>query len=493
MPGRLTRRAFLAAAATVPALRLAARQAPDTADVVIVGGDPAGYAAAWRLAQSPGIRVVLLHDTAAWMPPPAALPDSIADVIPFARGHEACFDQWRDQGNTGWGYADVLPSFKRLERYEAGANEYRGGDGPLSVMHCWDPHPLHRTFLLAGVSGGFHQDSRHDFNGPHSQSVAGYYQKAIKDDRPYRFEAALLDVAPARDAVVQVAGALVTRVVFAGRRAVGVEFTQGGAARTIRAERAVIVAAPPVRTAQLLMLSGVGPAEMLRGAGVTVVADRPGVGRNLHDQMRLPLRWQALPPALSLPASSVTAGFFTVSLVASPPDLQMDFVDPRAAGSAQLGLDITLVRPTSRGDVRLQSADPAQAPVVSLNALATEADVTGLVQGVRLARLVGASPQLDRFRTDEAEASRDALTTPALQAFARAAASPRGHHAGTCAMGPASAAEAVVDARLAVHGVEGLHVVGAAVMPTIVNAPPDAASLMIGDRGGEFVAAAARA
>ena len=377
----------------------------------------------------------------------------------------------------------------RLERYEAGANQYRGGDGPLSVMHCWDPHLLHRAFLMAGVSGGFHQDSRHDFNGPKSQSVAGYYQKAIKDDRPYAFEAALLDAAPARDGVVRVAGAQVTRVVFDGRRAVGVEFQQGAARRTIRA-RAVIVASRPVRAAQLLMLSGVGPADHLRGAGVTVVADRPGVGRNLHDQVRLPLRWHALPPAQDLAESSVTAGFFTVSLVASPPDLQMDFVDPRTTGAPQLGLDITLVRPSSRGDVRLRSASPDDAPMVALNALATDADVTALVQGVRLARLVGASPQLDRFRSDEAEASRGALSTPELQAFAKAAAVARGHLAGTCAMGPADAADAVVDARLAVHGVEGLHVVGTSVMPTVVNAPPDAAALMIGARGGEFVAAA---
>ena len=225
------------------------------------------------------------------------------------------------------------------------------------------------------------------------------------------------------------------------------------------------------------MLSGVGPAEPLRQLGLAVVADRPGVGANLHDQMRLPLRWRAMPPAEALAESSVTAGLFTVSLVASPPDLQMDFVDPRRAGAPLVGLDITLVQPTSRGRITLRSASPQDSPDVALGALATEADVTGLVQGVRLARLIGASPQLDRLRGDEADDSRGAQSQADLQAFVRAAARARGHVAGTCAMGPASDTAAVVDARLVVHGVEGLYVAGAAVMPVVVNAPPSAASL----------------
>jgi choline dehydrogenase len=490
MPHRVTRRAFLAAAAAVaPAVRLTARQPPETADVVIIGGDPGGYAAAWRLAQTPGLRIVLVDDAPAWAPAAPPLPALVGDVPPFVRGHQVCFDHWRDQGNDGWGYADVLPSFKRLERYEAGANEFRGADGPLSVMHCWDPHPAHRTFLLACVGGGgFAQDSRHDFNGPRSQSVGGYFQKAIRDDRAYAFDAALLDgLAPG--AVTRVRGAAVTRVVFDRRRAAGVELAGDGSTRTIRAARAVIVASTPVRAAQLLMLSGVGPADHLRSLGVPVVADRPGVGRNLHDQVRVPLRWQGLPPVANLPASTVTAGLFTVSLVASPPDLQIDFVDPRVAGALQIGFDITAVQPTSRGEVRLRSASQADAPLVSLNVLATEADVTALVQGVRLARLIGTSPQLDRLRSDEVGASRGAISTPDLQAYVRGAVALRGHLAGTCAMGPSSAPEAVVGARLAVHGVDDLYVVGASVMPTVVNAPPDAAALMIGDRGGEFVAA----
>jgi choline dehydrogenase len=489
MAAPLTRRAFLAAAAALPGMRGIERQAagpaPHSADVVVIGGDPGALAAAHRLASAPGRRVVLLQDRPAWLPAPP-VPDAVAALPPFVRGHAVCFDGWRDRGNRGWGYADVLPSFKRLERYEAGASDHRGGNGPLAVSHCWDPHPGHRAFLQACVSGGFHQDSRHDFNGPRSQSVAGYYQKTVKDDRPHTFAAAFLEPAVTQGAVV-VDGGYVTRIVFEGRRAVAVDYTRGGERLTVRATRGVVLGAAPARAAQLLLLSGIGPAAQLRTLSVPVILDRPGVGANLHDQVGVPLRWQALPPAQNFPDSSVTAGLFTVSLVASPPDLQIDFVDPRTSGDGTLGVDLTMVQPTSRGQVRLQSTDAHAAPQLATNSLDTEGDVTALVQGIRLARLVGASPVLDRLRGNELDGSGTAVTTPDLQAYVRGAATSRGHHAGTCAMGPASDPAAVVGEGLDVHGLDGLFVVGAAVMPMVVNAPPDAAALMIGDRGGEFV------
>jgi choline dehydrogenase len=283
-------------------------------------------------------------------------------------------------------------------------------------------------------------------------------------------------------------GGHVTRILFEGRRAVGVEYARGGERHTVRAKRAVVLAAGPLRAAQLLLLSGIGPAAQLQQLGVPVILDRAGVGGNLHDQVGIPLRWRALPAAESFPESSVTAGLFTVSLVASPPDLQIDFVDPRTSGDGTLGVDLTMVQPTSRGQVRLQSVDPQAAPQASTNPIATEGDVTALVQGIRLARLVGASPVLDRLRGDELAASRAAVTTPDLQAFVRSAVTSRGHLAGTCAMGPATDPMAVVGETLGLHGLDGLHVVGTAVMPMVVNAPPDAAALMIGDRGAEFVA-----
>lgn len=488
---RVSRRRFLAATGGLAARGIAVRAqpgpAPREADVVVIGGDPAALATVYRLSRTPGLRVVLVDDRPAYLPVPPP-PGSIAAAPPFARGHQVCFDSWRDAGNPGWGYEDVLPSFKRLEKYEAGASEYRGGEGPVSVAHCWDPHPLHRAFLLAAVSGGFQQDSRHDFNGPRSQGIAGYYQKAIVDDRPQTFTEALLDPA-ATAGVTIVRAAVVTRVDVERGRAVGVEYAAGGTRTSIRATRGVVVAAAPVRAAQILMLSGIGPAAHLRERGIAVAVDRPGVGRNLHQHLRVSLRWQALPPAQSLPESTVSAGMFTVSLHASPPDLQMDFLDPRATGAPLLGTDITLVQPASRGELRLASADPDAAPLVTARDFSAEADVIALVQGIRLSRLTAASPQLDRMRGEETAATRGPSTQADLLALVQTIARPTGAVAGTCAMGRAANADAVVDATLAVHGVDGLRVAGAAVMPAIVNAPPEAAALMIGDRAADFVLA----
>jgi choline dehydrogenase len=491
----LTRRSFLTAAGAVPLGRvLSLRQppgaAPAVADVVVVAGDPAAYAAVFRLAQDPAVRVVLVEETLPWARMNGPAEDAaVADLPPFARGHQACFDGWRDRGNQGWGFADVLPAFRRIETYEAGASETRGGAGPLSVKHCWDPHAAHRAFLMAAGPAGFRQDSRHDFNGPRSQSVAGYYQKAILDDRPHTLTAAFLAPVRIKPTVSVLSGGYVSRIVMERGRAVGVEYFVGGARQVIRAQRAVIVGASPARAAQLLMLSGIGPADQLRAVGVPVVMDRAGVGGNLHDQMRLALRYASLQ---ELPASTVTAGMFTVSLHASPPDLQMDLVTPRAGGPQELTLDVTLVRPSSRGALTLTSADPTEAPRLSLNTLATDADVTALVQGLRLGRMLMTGSALDPFRGAEAASTADALTAAALPGLVRDVARPRGHLAGTCAMGPAADRMAVVDATLAVHGVTGLHVAGAAVMPDIVNAPPEAAALMIGDRCAELIAGPGR-
>lgn len=482
----VTRREFLAAASVAPLARLPrggqAGPLPDAADVVVVGGDPAALSAVHRLAQDPALRVVLVTEDLPWTPHRDAPQVPVADLPPFVRGHAGCFEGWRDRGNAGWGYDDVLPAFKRLEHYEAGASDSRGGDGPLAVSHCWDPHPAHRAFLQAVVPAGFRQDARHDFNGPRSQGVAGFYQKAVRGEHAHAYADAF--VAPVQARVTVVAGGHVQRVVVTNGRAVGVSYRVGTTTHTIRAGHAVLLAAAPARAAQVLMLSGLGPAGRLRELDVAVVTDLPGVGENLHDQVRVPLRYAA---RLAVPPSTVTAGMFTVSLRAAPPDLQLNFAGPRPGGPRTLGLDVTLVRPAMRGAVRLVSADPLAPPHIALDALASEADVTALVQGLRLGRMIATGVPLDAWRGDETRATAAATTTPDLQARVRALAATCGHLAGTCAMGPASDRTAVVDATLAVHGVTGLRVAGAAVMPDIVNAPPDAAALMLGERAAAWL------
>lgn len=485
MSKAVSRRRFLATVAGTMAVPAAmAQPAPGDADVVIVGGDPAALAAAYRLSRGGGLRVVFVDDRPAWLAP-APPPRSVAELPAFARGHRICFDRWNEATRAAWSYEDVLPFFRRLERYEGGASVHRGGEGPVAVAHCWDPHALHRAFLPAVVTAGFQQDSRHDFNGPRSQGVAGYYQKTQTDTGPQTFGDALL--VPATTAGVMVVPGVVTRLIVEGTRVRGVVVRHDGAAREIRAAHAVLLAASPIRAAQLLHLSGIGPADTLRAAGLPVALELPGVGRNLHAPVRMAVRWTARGPALTLPPSSVTAGMFTVSLQASPPDLQMDLVDPQAARGPWLGVDVTLVQPSSRGETRARSADPDVAPLLEIRALSQAADVRALVQGVRLARLVVDGNPLEALRGEEREDTRAATAQTALESLVTSVARPTADAAGTCAMGADGDPLAVVDARLAVRGVTGLLVAGAAVMPAIVNAPPAAASLMIGDRAAEFL------
>ena len=357
------RREFLKLAAAVPAFR-APRQAParrGPPDFVVIGGDPAAYALAHRLMTDHAATVTLVDESPSFgrfvngMPEP---PRPLADAAPFVRGHRLCFDGWRDRGNPGWGYDDVLPFFKREERHDAGASEFRGGSGPLAASYCLDPHPAHRAFLVACALNGYRSDARYDFNGPTPQGVAGFYQKNIVDDREQTAVEAFLGPIRSRAGVELRPVTRVVRVVLERHRAVGVEVVLNGAREVIRATREVIVGADSGRAAQILMLSGIGPAARLQAHGIDVVADVAGVGENLHDHVRLPVRWRT---AAALPASSVTAGMFTVSLSTTPPDLQMDFA--ASAGPRPLmGIDVTLVRPRSRGRVTLASLESGGPP-----------------------------------------------------------------------------------------------------------------------------------
>ncbi|MEZ5285010.1 MAG: GMC family oxidoreductase N-terminal domain-containing protein [Vicinamibacterales bacterium] len=388
----------VAQAAPAPGSRTGRAQPAQDADYVIVGGGSSGCVLANRLSADQGVRVVLLDAGVSGESDPAvttpgrwvsllgssydwqyrtqpetglggreiAFPrgkalggSSAINAMAHIRGHRLCFDRWRDLGNPGWGYDEVLPLFKRSERNESGASEYRGGDGPLAVSFCWDPHDGHRAFLTGAIHAGYRADARFDFNEPNPVAVAGYYQKNILDGRRHSAAAAFLVPAMDRTNLEVRTGARATRLLVEGRRVTGVTCVRDGRTETVRATREVILCGGVIDSPKLLMLSGIGPADHLRAHGIPVVADVPGVGGNLQDHLKLSIRWQGL---TELPGSTVTAGLFTVSQSRFPPDLQFYVGRGLDQPDRFITITVSLVRPESRGEVRLASADRRPRP-----------------------------------------------------------------------------------------------------------------------------------
>jgi len=403
---------------------------------------------------------------------------SAINAMVHIRGHRQCFDNWQALGNSGWGYDDLLPLFTRSERNDTGASAYRGADGPLAVSRCIDPHRAHEAFLVAATQQDFRADERHDFNGPEPDGVAGFYQKNILNGRRHSAATAFLVPALARPNVEVRSPAQAARLVVEGRRVVGVEYMYEGRRERVRVNREVVLCAGAVDSPKVLMRSGIGDAVRL-GHRIPVVADVPGVGRNLQDHLKLSIRWNG---RSTLPGSTVTAGLFASSMSASPSDLQFYVGRGLDQPDELITITVSLVRPQSRGVVTLRSADPFVAPLIRGNYLQAQADVDALVEGVRLARLIGGSSAFDRLRGAEIEPGPKVTSTPDLERFVREKADTIYHAAGTCRMGPASDPQAVVDAQLRVRGLEGLRVADASIMPDVVNAPTHATCVAIGER-----------
>ncbi|MEV7418439.1 GMC family oxidoreductase N-terminal domain-containing protein [Streptomyces sp. NPDC089919] len=430
---------------------------------------------------------------------------SSVNALMWVRGSRHDYDGWRERGNPGWGYEDLLPYFRRSEDYRgAGAGPLRGQGGPVAVRDHTDPTPLARAFVAAAAELGYKASDGADYNGA-EQSGYGFLYQTTRTPAGERCSTATGYLHPNRGrANLTVAtGARATRLLLEGGRCTGVEYTADGRTHTVRAEREVVVSAGAFETPKLLMLSGLGPADELRAHGIDCVRDLPGVGGNLQDHLFTPVCYQSRQqhPEDALLSE---AGLFTHTPAADPagaPDLQftfgpVKFLAPDAPAAQAAGPGFTFapiaLLPRSTGRVRLRSADPAATAVVRAGYLSDPADLDVLVYGVELARELARSAAFAEFTGEELGPGAGVTGRAALRRYVADRATTLWHPVGTCRMGPATDGDAVTDHELRVHGVEGLRIADASVMPSIVAGNTNAPSVMIGEKAADLVLRAAR-
>ena len=409
----------------------------------------------------------------------------------YIRGDRRVYDEWAAAGNTGWGYDDVLPYFRKFEDYAGGADAHHGAGGPVSVVDLPDPTPIARAFVASARDAGFKGPV--DVNAAERQDgTVGYCQSTTTPELT-RASTAVAYIHPVLDrpGFTLRTGVQVNRVLFEGSRAVGVEYLEDGRLRRARAGHEVVVSAGALNTPKLLLLSGVGPAAQLRAHGIGVVADLPGVGENLQDHPLVHLCWQLerkQPPLILLSEVNLFA-HSTPGRDGDAPDLAVLFAPFFFPQYGALDAGITLVpivaRPRSRGTVRLRSADPAAAPLVDPNYLAEDEDVEVLLRGIALGRELMGSPLLDGFRGAEVVPGAGLTSREQLTGYIRDTAFTEWHPSCSARMGVDELA--VVDPQLRVRGVQGLRVVDSSVMPSIVNANLQATVIMIGEKGSDLI------
>lgn len=446
---------------------------------------------------------------------------SSINAMIYIRGQAQDYDHWAALGNAGWGWQDVLPWFIRSENNARGASEWHGDAGPIRVKDLDCPGTFRNAFVQAAVQAGL--PANPDFNGQ-TQEGAGPYQVFHHAGERHSAAKAYLTPYLGRPNLRVITGVQVTGLRFEGRRAVGATFvpTTGGEAQTIMVRKEVLLAAGAFGSPQLLMLSGVGEGAALQSLGIEPVVDLPGVGRNLHDHpdvvqvvhvpgsghgelfgLSIPGLWRAWRGVREwrahrrgmMTTNFGEAGAFLKSDPAlDRPDLQLHFVvgklqDHGRKPSTGHGFSchVCVLRPRSRGSVRLASADPLQAPLIDPAFLSDPADAQALVAGFRAMRGILAQPALARFGGRELPESAAAQTDAQIERYVRDHADTIYHPVGTCRMGPQGDPQAVVDARLRVHGLQGLRVIDASVFPMIPSGNTNAPTLMVAERAAAMI------